>query len=92
MKYKLTLLTTAAAMATILTGCATSLNPFGNDHLTVTGTPAGFEEFFTGINGISQTAKNDDIHQLDNHHAYQAKKLQVRGLSLRLGKETDHAK
>lgn len=88
MKYKLTLLTTAAAMATILTGCASSLHPFGDDHLTVTGTPAGFEEFFQGINGISQTAKNPDVSTADNHHMLQSKKL-----SIKLGKgAASHAK
>ena len=86
MKYKLTLLSISALMATILTGCASSLHPFGEDHLTVTGTPAGFEEFFQGINGLSQTAKNDNVHEMDNHHALQAKKL-----SIKLGKGGSNA-
>lgn len=92
MKRKLWLLTLSSFFATLITGCATSVHPFGQDFLDMRGTPAAIEEFFTGINGISQTAKNDDVHTIDNHHALQREKVKVKGLSFKLGREADHAK
>jgi hypothetical protein len=72
----------------IATGCASSIHPFNQDFLEMKGTPAAIEEFFTGMNGLSQTAKNNDVTQEDNHTKIQRDKLKVKALQFSWNKDT----
>lgn len=73
-------------------GCASSIHPFNQDFLDMRGTPAAIEEFFTGINGLSQTAKATSVTELDNHHRYQAEKVRVKGLQFSWNKKQEESK
>lgn len=59
MLNKLCTWTFIACSSSILTGCASSMHPFGEDHLTITGTPGGFDSFFDGVDAVAQSAKGD---------------------------------
>lgn len=72
----------------IATGCASSIHPFNQDFLDLRGTPAAIEEFFTGMNGLSQTAKNQDVTKEDNHTKIQRDKLRVKALQFSWNKPT----
>ena len=76
----------------IATGCASSIHPFNQEFLDMRGTPAAIEEFFTGINGISQTAKNIDVTTEDNHTRLQRDKVRVKGLQFSWNKKAEEAK
>lgn len=81
-----------ACSSSLLTGCASTFHPFGDDHLTITGTPAGFDSFWDGVDGVSQTAKGD-VHTATNHARHQHdKELTKRAaLTLKFGKGESHA-
>lgn len=68
-------------------GCASSIHPFNQDFLDMRGTPAAIEEFFTGMNGLSQTAKNQDVTKEDNHTKIQRDKLKVKALQFSWNKD-----
>lgn len=91
MKQKMTLMLLSSIASTVLTGCASTFHPFGDDHLTITGTPAGFDSFWDGVDGVSQTAKGD-VHTATNHARHQHdKELTKRAaLTLSLGKSEAH--
>ena len=86
MRYKIVLCSIAACMATVLTGCASTLHPFGDDHLTITGTPKGFDSFFDGLDTIEQSAKADP-HQATNaaRHQHDKQLTERHGLTMRFG-------
>lgn len=83
---KLVLCTLSAFFASILTGCATFMHPFGEDYLTLHGTPDAYETFFAGMDGLAQTAKGDP-HTATNQarHLHDRQVTKREGLKIRLG-------
>lgn len=76
-------------MATILTGCAANMKPFGSSgYVDLHADEKGLRAWFDGTNGLIQSGKSDP-HQLDNHHKLRGQQeiTERHGITLKLGKE-----
>lgn len=91
MKYKLILCSISAMLATVCTGCASTIHPFGDDYLTITGTPEGYDSFFDGVDAIAQSAKGNP-HEATNaaRHKHDKELTKRAALTVSLGKGDSH--